>query len=165
MSTIKKINTSYKILLKAIRESVADLLANIDGKYPRPLEIEDLTPSSARVESALWRKEQRAQEMGTITRVYDLDPYPARQPTRVEQQLIGKMFEDEEGRWIVRSVSYDHNMGRMVAYYERILTQEGVVVPAGEVEFSSWEEVYDWIVISAPKIHAKGAGSGARRSR
>ena len=34
--------TSYKILLKAIRESVADLLANIDGKYPRPLEIEDL---------------------------------------------------------------------------------------------------------------------------
>ena len=130
-----------------------------------PLEIEDLTPSSARVESALWRKEQRAQEMGTITRVYDLDPYPARQPTRVEQQLIGKMFEDEEGRWIVRSVSYDHNMGRMVAYYERILTKEGVVVPAGEVEYSSWEEVYDWIVISAPKIHAKGAGGGARRSR
>lgn len=34
--------TAYKILLKAIRESVADLLANIDGKYPRPLEIEDL---------------------------------------------------------------------------------------------------------------------------
>jgi len=130
-----------------------------------PLELEDLTPSSARYESALWRKEQRAQEMGTITRVYDLDPYPARQPTRVEQQLIGKMFEDEEGRWIVRSVSYDHNMGRMVAYYERILTKEGVVVPAGEVEYSSWEEVYDWIVISAPKIHAKGAGGGARRSR
>ena len=34
--------TAYKILLKSIRDSVADLLANIDGKYPRPLEIEDL---------------------------------------------------------------------------------------------------------------------------
>jgi hypothetical protein len=29
-------------LLTAIRESVADLLANIDGQYPRPLEIEAL---------------------------------------------------------------------------------------------------------------------------
>lgn len=34
--------TSYKILLDTIRESVADLLANIDGEYPRPLEIEAL---------------------------------------------------------------------------------------------------------------------------
>jgi hypothetical protein len=29
-------------LLACIRESVADLLANIDGEYPRPLEIEAL---------------------------------------------------------------------------------------------------------------------------
>ena len=34
--------TSYKVLLASIRESVADLLANIDGLYPRPLEIEAL---------------------------------------------------------------------------------------------------------------------------
>jgi len=34
--------TSFRILLIAIRESVADLLANIDGQYPRPLEIEAL---------------------------------------------------------------------------------------------------------------------------
>lgn len=34
--------TSYKRLLDVIRESVADLLANIDGLYPRPLEIEAL---------------------------------------------------------------------------------------------------------------------------
>mmetsp|Transcript_42571 Transcript_42571/g.65287 ORF Transcript_42571/g.65287 Transcript_42571/m.65287 type:complete len:276 (-) Transcript_42571:764-1591(-) len=34
--------TAYSILLKVIRESVADLLANIDGKYPRPFEIEAL---------------------------------------------------------------------------------------------------------------------------
>ena len=34
--------------MTAITESVADLLANIDGKYPRPLEIE-----------ALWGKIQQ----------------------------------------------------------------------------------------------------------
>merc|ERR1712096_293116 len=34
--------TCFKVLLKAIRGSVADLLANIDGIYPRPLEIEAL---------------------------------------------------------------------------------------------------------------------------
>jgi hypothetical protein len=39
--------TSFRVLLNAIRESVADLLANIDGQYPRPLEIE-----------ALWAKIQ-----------------------------------------------------------------------------------------------------------
>jgi hypothetical protein len=39
--------SAYAVLLRAIRESVADLLANIDGKYPRPLEIE-----------ALWNKIQ-----------------------------------------------------------------------------------------------------------
>lgn len=37
--------TAYKILLTVIRESVADLLANIDGKYPRPFEIEALWSS------------------------------------------------------------------------------------------------------------------------
>ena len=39
--------TSFSILLRAIKDSVADLLANIDGKYPRPLEVE-----------ALWAKIQ-----------------------------------------------------------------------------------------------------------
>lgn len=33
---------SYKVLVKSIVDSVADLLANIDGKYPRPYEVEDL---------------------------------------------------------------------------------------------------------------------------
>jgi hypothetical protein len=32
----------YKILLNTIKESVRDLLDNIDGNYPRPLEIEAL---------------------------------------------------------------------------------------------------------------------------
>lgn len=34
--------TAFKILLKAIRESVANLLANIDGGHPRQLEVEEL---------------------------------------------------------------------------------------------------------------------------
>lgn len=37
----------YKVLLNTIKESVRDLLDNIDGNYPRPLEIE-----------ALWSKIQ-----------------------------------------------------------------------------------------------------------
>ena len=39
---IKREITEHKILLKAIRESVADILANIDEKYTRSLEIEDI---------------------------------------------------------------------------------------------------------------------------
>lgn len=34
--------SAYRLLLKNIKETVADLLANIDGKYPRPFEIEAL---------------------------------------------------------------------------------------------------------------------------
>ena len=32
----------YRALLSAISDSVEDLVANIDGKYPRPQEVEDL---------------------------------------------------------------------------------------------------------------------------
>jgi len=32
----------YQVLLNTIKESVRDLLDNIDGNYPRPLEIEAL---------------------------------------------------------------------------------------------------------------------------
>jgi dynein heavy chain, axonemal len=49
--------TAYKRLLEAIRASVEDLLANIDGKHPRPLEVEALWQSVSRnsVPDA-WRK-------------------------------------------------------------------------------------------------------------
>lgn len=41
-NTINRELNSFRMLLQAIRSSVEDLLANIDGKYPRPFEIESL---------------------------------------------------------------------------------------------------------------------------
>lgn len=46
-NTINRELNAFRILLQAIRSSVEDLLANIDGTYPRPFEIE-----------ALWNKIQ-----------------------------------------------------------------------------------------------------------
>lgn len=39
---VNKEISSYKVLLDAISDSVEDLVNNIDGKYPRPQEVEDL---------------------------------------------------------------------------------------------------------------------------
>lgn len=44
-NTINRELTSFQGLLVAIRGSVEDLLATIDGKYPRPFEIEALWSS------------------------------------------------------------------------------------------------------------------------
>lgn len=49
--------TAYKRLLDVIRDSVEDLLANIDGRHPRPLEIEALWRSVTRnIVPEAWRK-------------------------------------------------------------------------------------------------------------
>jgi hypothetical protein len=122
---------------------------NHDGEL-EPLELQDLTPSSARLEQAIWRKQRNQIRRDTSETVYDIQEHDARPPTRAEKNLIGKMFEDVDGRWIVRAVQYSQELRVMLVYYEKLCeSASGQWIPAMEVEYSSVPEVCDWIAKSS----------------
>lgn len=120
---------------------------------PQIFTYEDLTPSSARLESAEWRRRQRAQTLGTAQKKYLLVQEPSREPTPVELSIVGKVFIDDEGRWVVTSVAYHPEHRIMVAFYEKLLNERGEWVAEQEPEYSSLPEVVDWVALSASRVH------------
>lgn len=124
-----------------------------DQGEPQLFTYEDLTPSSARLESAEWRRMKRAQVMGTTKKKYLLVQEPVREPTPAELSVVGKIFVDDEGRWAVTSVAYHPEHRIMVAFYEKLLNERGEWVSEQEPEYSSLPEVIDWVALSASKVH------------
>jgi transposase InsO family protein len=120
---------------------------------PQVFTYEDLTPSSARLESAEWRRKQRAQALGTAKKRYLLVQEPFREPTPAELTVVGKNFVDNEGRWVVTSVAYHPEHRIMVAFYEKLLNERGEWVSEQEPEYSSLPEVVDWVALSASRVH------------
>ena len=96
-----------------------------------------------------------SQALGTSGKKYMLvQESPTREPTSQELSAVGKVFIDEEGRWIVTSVVYHPEHRIVVAFYEKLLDEKGDWVPAGqEQEYSSLAEVLDWIALSSSKVH------------
>jgi hypothetical protein len=76
-----------------------------DGE-PQLFTFDDITPSSAKLESAEWRRLKKAQALGTTGKKYVLVQESLREPTSQELSAVGKVFIDDEGRWIVTSVAY-----------------------------------------------------------
>ena len=90
--------------------------------------------------------------MGTTGKKYVLVQESLREPTSQELSAVGKVFIDDEGRWIVTSVAYHPEHRIVVAFYEKLLDEKGEWVPAGqEPEYSSLAEVMDWIALSSSK--------------
>ena len=122
-----------------------------DGE-PQLFTFDDITPSSAKLESAEWRRLKKAQALGTTGKKYVLVQESLREPTSQELSAVGKVFIDDEGRWIVTSVAYHPEHRIVVAFYEKLLDEKGEWVPAGqEPEYSSLAEVMDWIALSSSK--------------
>ena len=128
------------------------LILDANGE-PQVFTYEDLTPSSARLEGAEWRRKQRAQALGTAKKRYLLVQEPSREPTPAELTVVGKIFVDDEGRWVVTSVAYHPEHKIMVAFYEKLLNERGEWVSEQEPEYSSLPEVVDWVALSASKVH------------
>lgn len=135
------------------RRPEEQIVLDEDGE-PHLFTFGDITPSSAKLESAEWRRLKKAQALGTTGKKYMLVQEPPREPTSQELSAVGKVFIDDEGRWIVTSVAYHPEHRVVVAFYEKLLDEKGEWVPAGqEAEYSSLAEVWDWIALSSSKVH------------
>ena len=75
---------------------------------------------------------KKAQALGTTGKKYMLVQEPPREPTSQELSAVGKVFIDDEGRWIVTSVAYHPEHRVFVAFYEKFLDEKGEWVPAGQ---------------------------------
>ncbi len=135
------------------RRPEEQIILDEDGE-PQVFTFDDITPSSAKLESAEWRRLKKAQALGTSGKKYMLVQESPREPTSQELSAVGKVFIDEEGRWIVTSVVYHPEHRIVVAFYEKLLDEKGDWVPAGQKqEYSSLAEVLDWIALSSSKVH------------